>query len=111
MKKILISTISVVSIFLLSESILAAGSSVKARLQSQELRIQKGCDRGQITNNEELLLRREHKKIKAMVERLMRNRPVSVKSKKKVHVALNRASVHIFKKRYNKQSKRRGRSK
>ena len=111
MKKILLSTAALVSILLLSESVLAAGASVNTRIKTQEFRIQKGCDKGQITKREEFVLRKEHKKIKVMVRRFLRSPPVSLQSKKKMHSALNRASLNIFKKRYNKKSKRKGRSK
>ena len=111
MKKILLSTAILVSILLLSESVLAADSSVNTRIKTQEFRIQKGCDKGQITNKEEFILRKEHKKIKKMIRRLLRNRPISLQNKNKMHSALNRASLNIFKKRYNKISKSKGRSK
>ncbi len=111
MKKILLSTIALASILLLSEPILAAGASVNTRIKTQEFRIQKGCDKGQITNREEFILRKEHKKIKKMIKRLMQSHPVSLKNKKKIHSILNRASLNIFKKRYNAQSKAKEHSK
>lgn len=109
MKKTILSIASIVSILLVSESVLATGS-IKTRIQKQEMRIQKGCDKGQITNGEERSLKNEQKSIKKMIKKLSRGRSISSGSKKKVHAALDRASINIFKKRYNNKSKQRGRS-
>ncbi len=110
MKKIALNIVSVVSILLVAESALAANVSIKTRIQKQEMRIQKGCDRGQITNSEERILKSEQKSIKKMIKKLSQGRSFSAGSKKKVHAALDRSSINIFKKRYNNKSKRRGRS-
>ena len=108
MKRILLSTITLVSILLLPASILAAEVSVNTRLKTQALRIQKGCDKGQITKKEEFVLRKEHKKIKVMIRQLQQSPPVSAKTNKKMHSALDKASLNIFKKRYNKKVKGKG---
>ena len=111
MKKTALSIVSVVSILLVSESVLAAATSIKMRIQKQESRIQKGCDKGQITTGEEKILKNEQKSIKKMIEKLSKGQSISSGSKKKVHAALNRASINIFKKRYNNKSKRGEKSK
>jgi kynurenine formamidase len=110
MKKTALSIVSVVSILLVSESVLAA-ASIKTRIQKQESRIQKGCDKGQITTSEEKTLKNEQKNIKKMIEKLSQGHSISSESKKKVHTALNRASINIFKKRYNSKSKPQEKSK
>jgi hypothetical protein len=106
MKKITLSIVLVVSIFLLPESVPATDTSIKTRIQNQELRIQKGCDKGQITSREERFLKKEQKSIKKMIKKLSQGQSFSANNKKKIHAALNRASLHIFKKRYNSESKK-----
>jgi len=105
MKKILLSTAVLTSILLFSEPVLAADIAINTRIKTQEFRIQKGCDKGQITNKEELILRKEQRRIKIMIRRLLRNRPISRQNKRKIASALNKASLNIFKKRYNNKSK------
>ena len=111
MNKKIVSIISIVAIMLLSESVLAAGSSITARIQEQESRIQKGCDKGQLTEKEEAALKREQRNIKSMIKSLSRDHVVSSNDQIKIHAALNKASVNIFKKRYNRETKRKGRDK
>ncbi|MCK5917044.1 MAG: hypothetical protein KAG34_01370 [Cocleimonas sp.] len=106
MKKTALSIVSIISILLVSEPVLAENASIKIRIQKQELRIQKGCDKGQITHGEELILKNEQKNIKKMIKKLSRGRSFSSGSKNKVHTALNRSSINIFKKRYNKPKRK-----
>ncbi|MCK5896904.1 MAG: hypothetical protein KAG20_08865 [Cocleimonas sp.] len=101
MKKITVSIVSVVSILLISEPSLAASPSIDMRIKSQELRIQKGRDKGQITKEEEKILKNEQQNIKKRFKKLSLKSDFLLRKKKEIHVALDRSSVHIFKKRYN----------
>jgi hypothetical protein len=105
MKKITLTIVSAISILLVTEATLAASESIKSRILKQESRIEKGCDKGQITSTEESSLKNEQKNIKEMIENLSSGQAFSVKNKRKVHAALNRSSLHIFKKRYNNEVK------
>ena len=107
MKKIILSTVATVSILLVSESALATTSeSIKTRLKSQESRIQKGSDKGQLTEKEKQTLKNEQKNIKKLIKKLSKDHVFSAKDTKKIHTLLDQASIHIFKKRYNKQTKK-----
>jgi len=105
MKKITLTIVSAISILLVTEATLAGNESIKSRLQNQESRIEKGCDKGQITNKEESALKNEQKNIRTMIKKLSTGEKFSVKDKRKIHAALNRSSLHIFKKRYNGEVK------
>ena len=105
MKKIVLSIVFIVSVLLISESTLAANESINTRLKNQESRIQKGCGKGQLTKKEKKVLKNEQKKIKKLIKTLSSDRDFSSEDKKKVHIALNQARVHIFTKRYNKKIK------
>jgi len=105
MKKIILTIVSAVSILLVTDAALAASESIKSRLLKQESRIEKGCDKGQITDKEENALKNEQKNIKIMIKKLSSDQAFSVKNKRKIHAALNRSSLHIFKKRYNNEVK------
>jgi sucrose-6-phosphate hydrolase SacC (GH32 family) len=109
MKKITVSIVSAISILLISESSLAASASLDMRIKNQELRIQKGRDKGQITKEEERILQDEQKNIKRMLNKFSSKHDISPKNEKEIHVALDRSSVHIFKKRYNDQTMLNGR--
>ena len=110
MKKMLLISMLVPAMLLLSESVFAS-SSVTSRILSQEVRIQKGCEKGQLTIKEEKVLKKEHERIKSLFKRLTKSRALSKKDERLVHKQLNKASVHIFKKRYNNKSDRKGRHK
>ncbi len=105
MKKIILSIVSIVSILLVSESALATSESIKIRLKNQEFRIEKGSDKGQLTKGEKQTLKNEQKHIKTLIKRLSKDHVFSATDTKKVHAVLDQASIHIFKKRYNKQTK------
>ena len=110
MKKIILSTVAIVSILLVSESALASNESIKnnesikIRLKSQESRIQKGSDKGQLTEKEKQTLKNEQKNIKKLIKKLSKDHVFSATDTKKIHILLDQASLHIFKKRYNKQT-------
>jgi hypothetical protein len=105
MKKIVLSIISVILVSQVSGSALAAGESINARLKNQESRIQKGCDRGQLTKKEKKTLRKEQERIKLLIKKLSSDQNFSSEDKKKIHLALTQARLNIFAKRYNKNKK------
>ncbi len=106
MKKIVLNITSIVSILIISGSAVATeNDSIPLRLKKQESRIQKGCDRGQLTKDEKKILRKEQEKIKQLIKKLSSDKVFSPEDKNKVHAALDKASIHIFKQRYNKKSK------
>ncbi len=108
MKKIILSTVAIVSILLISESALANNESIQIRLKSQESRIQKGVDKDQLTEEEKQTLKNEQKHIKKLIKELSKDHVFSATDTKKIHALLDQASIHIFKKRYNKQTKNTG---
>lgn len=106
MKKRALSLIPVILVSLVSGSALAASESINTRLKNQESRIQKGCEKGQLTKDEKKILRKEQEQIKLLIKRLSSDQKFSSKDKKKVHLALTQARVNIFTKRYNKKNKK-----
>lgn len=105
MKKIVLNVVTIISILLVSESTLASNESIKIRMKNQELLIQKGCDKGQLTKREKTILKNEQKKIKKLIRKLSKDQDFSAKDQSKVHAVLDQARLHIFKKRYNKKAK------
>lgn len=104
MNKIFLLTMSTVLVLLFSESVLAAPSatpSVESRVQNQQARIEKGRSKGQLTTQEEKTLKQEHTRIKSLLRNLTKKQGLSKKDEKRMHKELNKASLHIFKKRYN----------
>jgi len=106
MKKILLNIVSIILILLTSEFAGAIENEpIPIRLKKQASRIQKGCDRGQLTTEEKKILKKEQEKIKQLIKQLSSDKVFSAEDKNKIHAALDKASIHIFKQRYNKKVK------
>lgn len=99
-KTFLISALTLVYLVILSAS---AFAGINNRLAKQHRRIHNGIHDGSLTRSEAKSLKREHRKIRDLRERFLRNGHLSRNERQSLNRKLDRASDHIYRLKHNKR--------